>query len=710
MNSTRRSHRNLERSIDFLALASIFFYTISLLPSNIFDSGPATGGDMGSHFWPLKVLLEYGLTTGNLRIWNPGNLGGEPYFLQYFPLPYFVMALLSTILSTSSAYNLGTLIPILALPICVYASLRLLRLPFPSPICGAAFSGVFLFNESYSMWGGNAMSVLSGQFAHSYALALFMLSAGIFFREFQRQRFPWQGVIASVGVGLSHAYVFLGVPFLLLSTSSCPEQKRLLNFRNAFIAGLLILGLLCWFILPMIENGPWTTDFSYRWGSDRIVQEAIGRYIPAFLSAGAISLAVLSFFWSGSTRRYARRVCWVFFPPALGFLLLYFVFPILKLIDVRALPQVSFFSLVISGACVGLLIRRCFHRASALLTVLIVGLSLLATDFSVVNFQSWAAWNYSGWGSKPLSAPLQDLSTYLRGSFSDPRIAYEHSPGNQAAGSERVFEMLPYFSNRATMESVYHYATLLSPAAFHLQAELSKTPSCPFPQYECPKPNLSRALVHARLLGVGGLILIGEEMKAQARNTPGLTPPQSFPPWDFVQLDPQPNLVEVPKVPLLPVQDPFWDGKFSIRERSVAHNYATKGLPVPATDWKERFYQWFVSYDPSVPYAYYDPAHQLTQALENLPGECHPSVRVNFSKLVLHTDCPKRPHVLRFAYHTAWTATNGDALFVVSPGFIGLLPSESEVTLEFSGTRLWNISWLISGISLLILVLLALKK
>lgn len=683
--------------IDVTALGGMIAYVLWLLPYSLVSQGPATGGDMGSHFWPLQALMEYGIPEGRLRMWNPGNLAGEPYFLQYFPLPYFVMAALALVMPLGAAFSVGTILPVIAFPLSVYLALRILRLPFPAPLLGVAFSEIFLFNESYSMWGGNSLSTLSGQFAHGYALNLFIIALALFAREFAARRLPVRGIVTSVAIGLSHAYVFLGVPFLLLTPLVSSRRNWKLRACHAVVAGSFIILLLLWFIVPMLGNTPWTTDFAYRWGSGQILSEAFPRHFLLFFAAGLCS-AIALLTRRGQSRTLAIGVSFLFAVPALGFVVLYFAFPYLSLIDIRALPQVSLLALILSGALCGLAIRQFFLRTAVFLAITSVAVSLWCVDLHVQQFPVWADWNYSGWRTKPLSEPLEKLSAELKGNFSEGRVAYEHNTANQAAGTERVFEMLPYFANRATMESVYHYASLLSPAAFHLQAEISATPSCPFSQYECPKRNFTRAVEHARLVGVEQFILVSDETKNMARAAAGMKEGKSFGPWTIFTLIEKPAMVEVPSTTLYPASHRYWNGRFDVRER-VSGKKEIKPVEVSPSDWKERFYQWFLDFRPDSAFMFYSPNGENTQPLSGTSRNCTASVDVRFNRLTLHTSCPGFPHILKFSYHGDWVTDTGDSLFAVSPGFIGLIPSSTEVKLTFGGTVAWQISSLISLIS-----------
>ena len=220
---------------------------------------------MGSHFWPLYTLVNYGIPNFSLRTWNPGNLGGEPHLLHYFPLPYLMIAGLSTFVPLGMAFNFGTVFPIIALPICVYVCLRGLSLRFPMPLLGAVGSLLFVYNESYSMWGGNTLSTLAGQFAHGYALCFFLIGTALLSRSLSGAcSLGWSGV-AFAAVSASHGYVALIVPFCYfvlvffpVDPLACSFQERL---RRGAVSAMYGVLLSLWCVVPMVSNAPWTTPY-----------------------------------------------------------------------------------------------------------------------------------------------------------------------------------------------------------------------------------------------------------------------------------------------------------------------------------------------------------------------------------------------------------------------------------------------------------------
>jgi hypothetical protein len=138
---------------------------------------------------------------------------------------------------------------------------------------------------------------------------------------------------------------------------------------------------------------------------------------------------------------------------------------------------------------------------------------------------------------------------------------------------------------------------------------------------------------------------------------------------------------------------------------------------VPPADWKELFYQWFVNFDGSEPFMFVNRGENAGQIeefqnaalTENAP-ECKPQLEVDFNQMKLSTPCPGRLHYLKFAFHPTWKADSGDHLYLLSPGFIGLIPSKNVVVLRFGQSRLWQAAGWVSCGSLLLLIFLGRKR
>lgn len=151
------------------------------------DSTPA-GGDMGAHVWAPAYLRDHLLPNGRLTGWAPDWYNGFPAFHFYMVIPSLVIALLSYVMPYGLAFKLVAVSGVLTLPVAAWAFGRLTRLPFPVPALLAVGMTVFLFDRSFSIYGGNIPSTLAGEFAFSISLTFAVLYLGVLGRGLETGR------------------------------------------------------------------------------------------------------------------------------------------------------------------------------------------------------------------------------------------------------------------------------------------------------------------------------------------------------------------------------------------------------------------------------------------------------------------------------------------------------------------------------------------
>ena len=654
-----------------LASAALF---IHFLPNEILGSDPATGGDTGSHFWPLVTLVKQGLPHFHVRVWNPGNLGGEPHLTHFFPCPYLLMAFFSLFMPLGTAFNIGTALPMLIFPVCVYFCFRALKFRFPIPILASAASLSSFYNESFSMWGGNALSTLAGQFAHLYAVCFFLLGIGSLNWEISSRRFPWLSTLLFAAVLLSHFYIALYIPavfFIFIFFHPFGQRKHLCLQLGS--SGLISFLLAAWFVIPMLHNSSWTTAFGLQWSGSQFYHEAFPVLFWPFSVLMIVGVAFLLFRKRIHLSPHSSFALILMLSLIACSILFFQVFPSLGLVDIRALPTLQLAVCLMAALTVGILLQKTLAKPWVwFLTIFLLAIFTWWPLRGAENLAHWMKWNYSGWQTKPAYPDLKKLSEKLKGDFSQGRVIYENSELSNSAGSMRVFEMLPYFSGRATLESVYMQATVLAPAAFYLQSLISETPSCPFPNYQCSSQHVAQSEKYFQLLGVSDLILVTGRVLSEADRSPFLAKSGDFGLWHLYKMKTPSSLVEVFK------QTPKW---------------------IPFKDYKLKFYDWLLHYEQDSQFLVAADSPQAEMIRANTlqsPDNCHPQLKVDYDHLELTTDCPGQMHFLKFAYHPTWQASTGDRLWLVSPGFIGLIPSQKTVSLTWGEHPIWKFSVILS--------------
>jgi hypothetical protein len=326
------------------------------------------------------------------------------------------------------AFNLGTILPVIALPVSVWVCLKLYGVRFPAAVLAAVFSLAVLLNEGYSMSGGNGLSTLAGQFAHMYAVNFILLAMGVLAWETKKRLLPWRSGMLLAMVAISHGYLYFGAPLLLaVFVIVFPGQTFLFRLTRAGLAGVFSLLFALWFIGPMVLNNIWTTPHTFQWTFQDWQAEVIPKiFEPAIflLIFGMIFLTwtkpkkeewtefLNGFFWVGSAFAYVG---------------LFFIFRALKLVDVRAIPQIQLFLMIATGVIVAGLVRSLARWQQISFALILVCAMSWWTHSKVERFSKWLTWNYSGWESKSNWPQFKLLADFLQGSLSEPRVAYEHN-------------------------------------------------------------------------------------------------------------------------------------------------------------------------------------------------------------------------------------------------------------------------------------------
>ncbi|HEY6533169.1 MAG TPA: hypothetical protein VIY72_12740, partial [Acidimicrobiales bacterium] len=162
-----------------IVVGCVSFVFVQLGPANIFSSSTPAGGDMGAHVWGPAYLRDNLLPSLRLTGWTPDWYAGFPAFQFYMVLPSLAIALLSFLIPYGVAFKLVAISGLLSLPVACWAFGRLTRLPFPGPPLLAVGATAFLFDRSFSIYGGNIASTMAGEFAFSISLSFAVLFLGV---------------------------------------------------------------------------------------------------------------------------------------------------------------------------------------------------------------------------------------------------------------------------------------------------------------------------------------------------------------------------------------------------------------------------------------------------------------------------------------------------------------------------------------------------
>jgi 6-pyruvoyl-tetrahydropterin synthase-like protein/outer membrane lipoprotein YfiO len=657
--------------IDVFTVGAAVAFVASYFPWSLMGTETTTnGGDMGSHYYPAYYLYHTLLPKGRVSGWCPGNYCGFPIFQFYFPLTFVLMAALAPLLTLLVSFKVVSVLGGVILPLCAYLSLRLMGTPFPGPALGALATLPFIFMEANSMWGGNIPSTLAGEFSLSFGLALTILFFGTIRYTMATGRGRiWNGLLVAL-IGLSHGYTLLWAGFGSLVELATSRRWWWKIGVLVCVHGLAIL-LMAFWIFPMIAYAPWTTAYNHSWPI-RSWQEVL----PPVLWPGAIGAAatlVLNALVSAIRRTPFPRpliTLWGVMIVSAIFYLAAFSFHV---VDIRFVPFIQLGLGLAAAAGLGFLLGP---LVGAEVWPLVAAFVLLPWVQSRVTFiPSWIKWNYSGFEKKATWSTLHALMDKIKGDYRDPRVVYEHSPDHEALGTVRVFEIIPLFSGRSTLEGLYMQGSPTAPFVFYLQSEISKDISCPFPDWGCARLNLDDGLAHLRMMNVSEFIVKSDKVKALAAVHPGLEREAQIGNTGYEIYRLKDN-----------------DGHYAVP-------LATRPFLVRTPQWKEASYRWFKRATPDSVVPVF--AQSVTPEEEKLfagssmepPRDMPRQTYEQMPTLEEHMDAqdrirvtgcrPGQPVLVRISYHPRWQSTTGERVWLAGPSFMLVFPKGESFELVF---------------------------
>src|SRR5690606_10949513 len=121
------------------------------------------------------VLIPGGRVMG----WSQDWLAGFPVFYFYFPLPSLVIVFLDVFIPYGAAFKLVTSFGLLAMPPAHYFHARAMKLGKTVAMVASGAAEVFIFMESFSIYGGNLASTLAGEFSFAWSFSLSLVYLGL---------------------------------------------------------------------------------------------------------------------------------------------------------------------------------------------------------------------------------------------------------------------------------------------------------------------------------------------------------------------------------------------------------------------------------------------------------------------------------------------------------------------------------------------------
>ncbi len=666
----------------------------------LFIANTPTGGDMGAHVLLPKVLSESLLPAGKLLGWSMDWYAGFPVMYFYFPLPAIVTVLLDLVLPYGVAFKLVTTMGLLALPVVSYFFVKHLGFPkFTAAVAGVA-GGLFVFMESYSIFGANIKSTLAGEFSFGWSFALSILYVGLVVRNYRNDKVfdPWAGVVlgltATAHIITTIVVVVATLPLVLAPLQQAFKGKDALRRSLRRSMGVLWtyavgFGLSAFWSVALGINvfQGMTSDMGWKpvttiVGSYQNPGSPIpGEFVPV-LALGIIGMA-----WTLLRKDHVGIAIWMTLFPLAGYFIIAAVnFTVLY--NARLLPYWFFGMYIFAGIAVALaaaaLARRFANvpKATRITGALAIAAMIVGVALSMHDLPGWVKWNFEGYEGKAVWNEYENLMETVD-ELPDGRIMWEANSDMNKYGTPMALMLFPFWSEgHPSMEGLFFESSLTTPFHFLNASEVSESPSNPVRGLDYRGMDFDRAVQHLAVFDVAYFVSYTDEA-TQAATDYGLEEVAEAEPWTIFAL-PEANRVDVASF-----EPVVWAGDADFVDAALEWYDDIDNLDV-----------WLVEDGP--------PEWRRVTSVDERLDELVPYQRsgtaqvteFNDMDLSFVTDAIGVPHLVKVSYFPNWTVEGGQGVYRAAPSLMVVVPDAENVTLAFEDRWVENLGRAITGITL----------
>lgn len=669
-----------------------FFSLDAGFPTLLLANTP-TGGDSGAHVLLPQVLSESLLPSGRILGWSSAWYTGFPAFYFYFPLPALATVFLDAFMPYGVAFKLTSILGLLALPSAGYAFAR--SMGFSRIVSGFAgfAAGMFVFMESFSIFGANIKSTLAGEFSFSWSFALSLLYLAVVIRDTRQARgfTPLAGTLLAL-TAMSHI-----VTTIVVVIASIPLLVKRDGPRVVLPSWILGFALSAFWALPLAVRTlqGLTTDMGWspveglvgEGSSPGIVSTPVPDELVPILVLAAIGLV-----WMLMRREDVSVLLMLTIVPLLGYVFLPQL-GVTKLYNARLLPYWYLGVFLFAGIAIGLAVTRLarvFPQRSQNL-VIVSSLALLimtnVTALGVQDVPGWVNWNFEGYEGKADYGEYRALLETVD-ELPDGRIMWETNADQNKYGTPMALMLLPYFSpGHDTVEGVFFESSITTPFHFLTASEVARSPSNAVRGLKYRGLDYSRGIPHMAVLGADHYIAFTEE-SADAGRAAGLEVVATPTPWTIFEL---PHTALVEPLVFRPV---VYAGSEQFLDVSLEWFDDVEGMTH------------FVAEDgPSSWLRVGDIADRFTAApTVDLTGAEVTDVVLDDHQISFSTTAVGVPHLIKVSYFPNWEAEGAEGPYRATPSLMIVVPTQEQVTLTFGVTWVEKVGRLLTVTGLIVIV------
>jgi hypothetical protein len=728
-------------------------------PSLVLSNNTPTGGDMGAHVMGPAFLRDVLMPSGQLSGWSNYWYSGLPMYRFYMVIPALMIVALNVVLPYGIAFKIVVVCGIVTLPLCCFAFGRLARFRYPMPELFALGGLLFLFDETFSIYGGNVKSTMAGEFSFSIALSLGILGLGLLAHGLETGKYrSWAAIVISLAC-LSHGIVLIFV--VLGAILLCFVWIDRTRFVYGATVGVTVFLLCAFWVLPFLLNHAYMTDMKYGYrpqgASDSFwdmffpLTTFFDIFITGFAIVGFIAMIArrhLNGAWLGIcslalvalvylTRDSLPLIGLLWNPRLLPFLyLLRYLLMMVGLVEtalvvargvrgVRELSPRATLAVSTGTAVVvalGVLVIELFffrlmpgagyqtHNGKSVYQWGPISLTATSTD---ALSDAWPRYNFSGYEGKPAYGEYRALVTTMGELGDDPqfgcgRALWENNGETGKYGTTMALMLLPHWTNGciASMEGLFFEASGTTPFHFLTAAAMSQQSSNPVRQLRYDNNDAVKGVPYLQSLGVRYVMVFTEAARNQADTQPELTLVRTVGPWNIYAVAGS-DVVE--PLAMQPVVVNRRDG--DRRERNLElgtswFQHRDEWVAMPADDGPAAWQR--IDVQPDLTRRQDDRVDivQPAQPIAAVPLDpvVVSDVDLGEQDLRFRVDRVGVPVLVKVSYFPNWEVSGAEGPYRIGPNMMVVVPTSNEVHLTFGRSGVDVLAYLLTLAGLVLLV------
>ena len=756
----------------FTALVVLVGCTLALLKvvhlDLVFADNTPTGGDMGAHVMAPAYLRDHLLPHWQLSGWSNYWYNGFPIYIFYMLPPALLIVLLNVVLPYGVAFKIVTVVGIISLPFCCWAFGRLARFRYPIPELMAVASLTFLFDESFSIYGGNIKSTMAGEFSFSIALSLAMLGLGLFARGLETGKHRNKAAILIALAMLSHGLVMLFVALaVILLWLVWMDRTR---FVYGLTVGITAVLLASFWAVPFVLNKDFMTDMKYHGKPDGGGESFWDMFFPwpTFFDIVVSGFAFIGFISSVVKRNlngaWLGIMCFALMAatylgkdslPVIGLLWNPRVLPFLYLM--RLLLMVVGIVDTVNFVVKGMRGRELAGREvwiTGLATATVVALSVLVIELFLFRevpgarmtekngkavyswgflgwdpitltpsskdalSDGWTRYNFEGYEGRPAYGEYKGLVDTMAGlgeSDGCGRALWEVNSANGGYGTTMALMLLPHWTDGciASSEGLFFEASGTTPYHFITAAAMSQNSSNPVRELRYTDNNASVGVPMLQKLGIKYLMVFTQAAKDQADGRGDLVLVAESGPWRIYEVADSEVVVPLTVQPVVVAERPGDPRERHLELGTSWFQNPEEWAAMPASDgpstWQRIEVE--VDLDRRVGAAPLAPGRKVDIVVPSETIDVVPLPEITVSNyhmgeqdITFDVSEVGVPVLVKVSYFPNWEVDGADGPYRIAPNSMVVVPTSTHVRLHYEPQALDRIAYLLTFLGIALMI------